>query len=475
MQEYNPKELPQVREQLLRIAPLQVIAYSSSHYTTATPSVMKSREKQPSMNTPRFSRRKMLALSSTALAGVATASVPTTAIAQEAGAPDTRVGLAWPKRRQKIERGWLDLLGEFPSEIPALSPAMKQVAHEGGITRYHVSFQSEADDRVIAWLLVPDSARLRPTPAMICIHSTTEGAGKDLAIGLSGKTSDAPPDTWEGGRAYGLHLARYGYVTLSIDLLTDGERCPPGERLHDTRPFYLKHPEWSIVGKNTWDIMRSVDFLQTLDFVDHHHIGCVGLSLGGHTALFAGAFESRLGATITDGGVLDWHRNATHWGRGDTPVLSHRGPYIYIRKFRPYISDKTKPIPVDFDELMMMVAPRPLLVLSSEWEYYSHKIIPKCLATAQVYAAWRDTEGLPSVQRAREQRASYRDTLNYYWDRYQIKAERMPGMLEVLGAGDCFSWFSFPGGHSYPSVARRYSFAWLDRWLGHTPPNHNQV
>jgi hypothetical protein len=37
--------------------------------------------------------------------------------------------------------------------------------------------------------------------------------------------------------------------------------------------------------------------------------------------------------------------------------------------------------------------------------------------------------------------------------------------LRSIGAGDCFGWFSYPGGHSYPPVARNYSFAWLDRWL----------
>jgi dienelactone hydrolase len=97
-------------------------------------------------------------------------------------------------------------------------------------------------------------------------------------------------------------------VTLSIDLLTDGERVEPGEEVMQSRPFYARHPEWSIVGKNTWDIMRSVDFLQTLDFVVPAQIGCIGLSLGGHTAVFAGAFEPRLAATISVGGVLDWHR-----------------------------------------------------------------------------------------------------------------------------------------------------------------------
>jgi hypothetical protein len=44
------------------------------------------------------------------------------------------------------------------------------------------------------------------------------------------------------------------------------------------------------------------------------------------------------------------------------------------------------------------------------------------------------------------------------------------GQLSQLGAGDCFSWFSFPGGHSFPPVARALTFAWFDRWLGHVPP-----
>jgi hypothetical protein len=182
---------------------------------------------------------------------------------------------SWPERRQQIERSWLDLLGDFPTNIPKLNPVMtkvtfetgcpserlskeqlkvlkKQYAEEDGrIDRYHVSFQTEPEERVTAWLLVPKTTRDRPTPAMICIHSTTKGSGKDATVGLSGPTSVDPPDTNEGGRSYGLHLARHGYVSLSIDLLTDGERIEPGEEVHQSRPFYARRPEWSIVGKNT--------------------------------------------------------------------------------------------------------------------------------------------------------------------------------------------------------------------------------
>lgn len=437
-------------------------------------------------------RRKLLSLGTPALLGTAFGAHAGTPAVDNDTAESTAAiptGLQWPQRRRETERAWLDLLGDFPAEIPQLKSEMKEVASEGGITRFHVSFQSETDDRVTAWLLVPDAARQKPTAAVICIHSTTFGSGKDSTIGLAGRRPVDPPRDPAVGAAYGLDLAKHGFVTLSIDLLTDGERIKPGHRVMDTRDFYLRHPEWSIVGKNTWDIMRSVDFLQTLEFVDGTQIGAIGWSLGGHTALFGAAFEPRITAVISNGGVLDWHRHVDAWSRkptswtpwveGDAPTSSpelerrfgfktNSGPYVYIRKFRPYIEDQTRPIPVDFDSLMMLVAPRPQLIISSEQEFYRHKVLPKCRKAFDVYLNWRDVEGLPEALAARQHRIGYEQTLQYYESQHRIAPERIPGMLSELGAADCFSWFSFPGGHGFPGVARRFAFAWFDRWLGRT-------
>jgi dienelactone hydrolase len=440
----------------------------------------------------KLSRRQTFALGASTLVG-AVAPPNSAATAAETARPEPATGAAWPARRRQIERAWL---GDFPGDVPPLQPVMKKVASEHGITRYHVSFQAEADDRVTAWLLVPDSAA-RPgkrTPGIICIHSTTWGAGKDSTAGLAGRRPQDPPTDPKIGRASGLELARHGYITLCIDLLTDGERIPPGGRIMDTRWFHERHPNWSIVGKNIWDTMRSVDFLQSLDFVDAEQIGVIGWSLGGHSALFAAAFDPRITATISNGGVLDWHRTTDAWSRkpsswtpwktGDpetsSPELERRfgfktnsGPYIYIKGFRSYIDDPQKPVPTDFDELMMLVAPRPLLIISSEQEFYRHKILPKCLEAFKVYLHWQDAEGLPSVVEARRRRRGYDQTLAYYEFNHKIDPKRMPGMFRELGAGDCFNWFSFPGGHAYPPVARQFTFAWYDRWLGLEPPDDN--
>jgi hypothetical protein len=123
---------------------------------------------------------------------------------------------------------------------------------------------------------------------------------------------------------------------------------------------------------------------------------------------------------------------------------------------------------VDFDELMMMVAPRPLMIISTEYEFHNHKVFPKCLEAFKVYMNWRDTEGLPSVVAARQARIGHQETLEYYESQHRVAPKRIPDILSGIGAGDCFSWFSFPGGHSYPGVARRLTFAWYDRWLSRT-------
>lgn len=326
----------------------------------------------------------------------------------------------------EYRKNWLDMIGRFPEDIPPLQPERKRLADIGGLESYRVSFQSEPDDRVPGYLLVPESARKEGrAPAIVCIHSTTEGSGKDRIVGLAGARPEDPPDPPETSRAYGLELARWGYITLCIDLICDGERIPDGLTRYDTTRFYERHPQWSAVGKNIWDVQRSLDFLETLDFVDMSRIGCVGHSLGGHSSLFAAAFDGRIAAVCSNGGALSWQRPADHWSR---PMVGGRGPvksYVYLPRFRKYVDDPYLPVPVDFEHLMMMVAPRPLLVMASEGEAQSQDLVGKYAAAF--------------------------------------------GHYKAIDAAEKIGVFTYPGGHNYPPVAKRHSFNWFDRWLRHTP------
>ena len=397
-------------------------------------------------DSPKYkSRREMIGLGIPTIAGGAAIGLgPNVSHAAEAKVESVS-GELWPERRKKVEREWLEILGAFPTEIPDPKVEMKEVPwDEEGITRFHVSYLSEPDDRVTAWLLVPDEAKEKPAPAVICIHSTTWGSGKDQVIGLSGKRPVDPAPEPQIGVDYGLTHARHGFVTLSIDVITDGERIEPKRRVMDTRVFYKKHPKWSVIGKTIWDCSRGVDFLQTLDVVDHDQIGVTGLSLGGHVAIFVAAFEPRITATVANGGVLDMHRhtdafsrvprdnNWEPWEEGvDEPTNSAKlekrfgfktnsGPFIYLRNFRKYVDDQSLPLPVNIDDLMMLVAPRPLLVISTEQEFYRHKFFEKAPRVLDVYINWKDVDGLPSVLDARKERLGWEDTVEYYDSNHNI-------------------------------------------------------
>jgi len=310
----------------------------------------------------------------------------------------------WPERARALRRAWLDLLGPFPEQAPDLQPTIRPVDDIDGIECHYVTFMTEPGEYIPAYLLIPRIAKPGPSPAVITVHPTTRGAGKTIAVGLTGRRKEDPPLPPPHTRAYGLELARWGYITLSIDLMCDGERIPEGLPHYDTRAFYERHADWSAVGKNTWDVMRAVDFLHTLDSVDPARIACLGHSLGGHTSLFSAAFDDRIAAAVCNGGVYGWRRNEDHWSRPATDKSAPVTSYIYIKNFRPYLEDVSKPVPVDFDALMMLAAPRPLLIMQAEFE------------------CERD------------------DTVN--------KVARAAGVYRELAAGDRITLFNYPGDHN---------------------------
>jgi len=332
-----------------------------------------------------------------------------------------------PTQRQDTIDAWIDLMGPFPAAHVPLESKIEQIESREGIEHYHVSFAADKGDRVTGYLLIPPVIQPRH-PAVICLHGPTAGTGKCCTVGLTGKRPGDLPDPPETSRAFGLELARWGYITLSIDLLSDGERVPEGLPPYDTSEFYRLHPRWSMVGKNVWDVSRSVDFLLTRPFVDPRRIACMGHSTGGTAALFAAAFDNRIAAAVCNGGFLSWARDTDHWARpqgismvSTEPALS----FVYMPRFRPYIENPGKALGVDFDSLMGLVAPRPLAILAGEEDLARHNLVAKVLLAAASYSQ--------------------------------------------ENAGDRLNLFSYPGGRGFPPVAKRYSFNWLDRWLSHTP------
>ena len=57
----------------------------------------------------------------------------------------------------------------------------------------------------------------------------------------------------------------------------------------------------TLMGERLWDLMRCVDYLESIPIVDRSRIGCAGLSLGGEMAMWLGAMDERIKVTVSAG------------------------------------------------------------------------------------------------------------------------------------------------------------------------------
>lgn len=322
------------------------------------------------------------------------------------GVEDVTTAEGWQQRRGQIAATWRAVLGEEPRHAPPPLDARVEGEHdEGTYTRYRVSYVVDEGERIAAYLLVPKALQA-PGAAVYCPHQTTT-LGKDEPAGLGGLDE----------LHYARDLALRGYVALAPDHLAAGERCTPGLAQYDTADFYRRYPGWSAVGKTIWDGRRALDYLCSLPEVDAGRIGMLGHSLGGHSTVYVAGADERVKCAVSSCGLstfvgdrrrLEWARD--HW-------------YVYIPSLRPVFL-AGQPAPVDFHELVALLAPRPFLNLTA--------LNDECFSSTDAVAEL---------------------------------AIRVNRVYRLLGKEECFSCYLHGNHHSFPSEARALAYAWMDRWL----------
>lgn len=191
-------------------------------------------------------------------------------------------------------------------------------------------------------------------PAVVCIgghgsnlyspYDTTTIAKEDRRAGTDG--------IYKG---FGTALASMGYVTISTTV-SQHEVYEKGRLL---------------MAERLWDLMRCVDYLQSMPEVDDRRIGCAGLSLGGEMAMWLGAMDERIAATVSAGflTVMD-HMEQNH---------------CMCWKF-----DGLRSL-VDFADIYSLIAPRPLECQNGMLEPQSQFYVPLAReAMEQVRLIYRD-------------------------------------------------------------------------------------
>lgn len=155
-----------------------------------------------------------------------------------------------------------------------LLPELISQTENAHFIRQRIFLNSTSVRRIEVILTVPVAASRRDNhPAVVVIHG--HGSNKEVVYEYD--------DIHYHG--FAAELAKGGYVTIAADVgqhevFADGQ---------------------TLVGERLWDLIRCVDYLESLPFVDSERVGCAGLSLGGQMAMWLGAVDLRIRAVVSAG------------------------------------------------------------------------------------------------------------------------------------------------------------------------------
>lgn len=119
------------------------------------------------------------------------------------------------------------------------------------------------------------------------------------------------------GIAYMAALARRGYITASAEAyhLTYSQEDAPKDIWKKWRyvgeKLCREWPQWTGIGKLTFDTRLLIDLLTADPRVDTNHIGIIGHSLGGKMAFYAGCLDPRIRIIVASDFGIGWDQ--TNW------------------------------------------------------------------------------------------------------------------------------------------------------------------
>jgi pimeloyl-ACP methyl ester carboxylesterase len=228
---------------------------------------------------------------------------------------------------------------------------------------------SEKDEKVPILIYKPVTAGLKSFPAVIFLHGT--GGRKDA--------NDIKNILYQ--------LTKRGIMGIAIDARFHGERIAGGahgskeyveavtkawentDAAKQTHPFF-----WDTV----YDLWRLTDYLTTRPDIQANRIGMAGISMGGIETWMAASVDNRIKVVVLDIAAqsFKWSLDNNRWqGRAHTIQGAHlqaakdMGDTTLNQRNVKAVWDKLIPgITGEFDcpSMIRLLAPRPLLVLSTE-------------------------------------------------------------------------------------------------------------
>jgi pimeloyl-ACP methyl ester carboxylesterase len=209
-------------------------------------------------------------------------------------------------------------------------------------------------------LYLPDPLPAKSVPVVIWLHPYAHSTGYSRY---------ARPTIAE--------LTHGGFAVLAFD------QIGYGSRIHQATRFYERYPKWSLLGKMVDDTRAAVSAVAALEIIDSGRVYLAGYSLGGKVALFTAALDERVAGVIAASAFTPWRSPSP-----DTEGIQH---YTDLHALLPRLAQfkgNEREIPVDYDEIIGAIAPRPVYLRAPQLDRYaSRDDVRRAVESAR--AAWK--------------------------------------------------------------------------------------
>jgi dienelactone hydrolase len=165
-------------------------------------------------------------------------------------------------------------------------------------------FESRPGMIVLGYLLTPTAGK-PPYPAMVCVPG--HGRGVDDIVGVDDKGRDR---TDKGGyqHDFAIQAVEHGLAAVAIEPIGFGCRRDPiakkaGLGRSSCQPAAgaaLLFGE-TMIAWRVWDVMKTIDWIESRPELDARRVGCMGISGGGTCTVFASALETRIRVAMVSG------------------------------------------------------------------------------------------------------------------------------------------------------------------------------
>jgi len=247
---------------------------------------------------------------------------------------------AWKARAPKAREELFEMMGLSPlPQRSELKPVITGTETINGVRIEKLHFQSMPGLYVTANFYRPVAEPKAPLPTIlyVCGHAVVKKDG----VSFGNKA---------GYHHHGLWFARNGYCCLIIDTLQLGEI--PGEHhgTHNLGKWWWLSRGYTSAGVEAWNCIRALDYLETRPEVDKSRFGVTGRSGGGAYSWWIAALDDRIKAAAPTAGITSMKNHVV-----DGCVEGHCDCMYFMNTYR-----------WDFDQVIALVAPRPLLICNTD-------------------------------------------------------------------------------------------------------------